>query len=148
MVINENLPKHFQHYRCHIINCDENETNYNPDWLKNYVPYENQLPNQCLVYDFPLNSTKCPDVDEINKNTTKKCNSFIYERQEPSIIQDVINNYDKLVSFLTICLKFKLNCKENLWKLTIVGTINVIGEMFCLSYTGFVSDKYKNCDKF
>lgn len=34
-------------------------------------------------------------------------------------------------------------CEENLWKLTLVGTINCVGELMCLPFSGYISDKYE-----
>ncbi|XP_050293326.1 solute carrier family 22 member 3-like isoform X2 [Anthonomus grandis grandis] len=102
-----------------------------PEFLKNVVPYRAGLPDKCLRYnytlyvnksDFQVNKKECQNRDT---NETIKCNQFVFERPK-----------------LTIVHEFNIFCIDNLWKLTLVGTINVIGELINLSYTGFLSDRY------
>ncbi|CAH0553689.1 unnamed protein product [Brassicogethes aeneus] len=109
-------------YRCFISECEKPSNTFNPDWLKDYVPFKNGLPNKCLYYE-RINETCFSPL--ANQNSTKTCNNFIYERSETTIVHD-----------------FNIHCDNNLWKLTIVGTINVIGELICLSYSGFISDRF------
>jgi hypothetical protein len=45
---------------------------------------------------------------------------------------------------LLLCFKWDLTCEENLWKLTIVGTVNNIGQFVGLSVVGLVSDRWVN----
>ncbi|CAH0552808.1 unnamed protein product [Brassicogethes aeneus] len=62
---------------------------------------------------------------DLKNNEVVKCSSFVYQTQEKSILQE----YD-------------LHCENNLWKLTLVGTINNIGQFFGLFISGMLSDRF------
>ncbi|XP_018574992.1 organic cation transporter protein-like [Anoplophora glabripennis] len=107
---------------CYIPECETYpETTYNPKWLVEFVPYKEESPSRCTRYAPPNNTCAAA----ASKNKTVKCDTFVYQRRETTIVRD-----------------FNVTCEENLWKLTIIGTINVVGELVCLSYSGFISDKY------
>ncbi|KAL3276989.1 hypothetical protein HHI36_012349 [Cryptolaemus montrouzieri] len=63
--------------------------------------------------------------DAFDREHTVRCKSFVFKDNE---------NY--------IGRQFNLLCEENLWKLTMVGTINTIGMFFGLLISGIISDKY------
>jgi hypothetical protein len=42
---------------------------------------------------------------------------------------------------LLLYFQWDLTCEENLWKLTIVGTVNNVGQFIGLSVVGLVSDR-------
>ncbi|KAJ8921358.1 hypothetical protein NQ315_002973 [Exocentrus adspersus] len=109
-------------YRCYIPECESySNTQYNPKWLMDFIPYVEGSPSSCHRYATANGS--CTVLPE--KNMTIKCDTFVYQRRETTIVHD-----------------FNITCGENLWKLTIIGTINVVGELVCLGYSGFISDKY------
>ncbi|KAJ3666000.1 hypothetical protein Zmor_001462 [Zophobas morio] len=108
-------------YRCKIDSCDKENGQFNPDWLENAVPFEQHIPSKCSYYEPEENST-CS-----NFNLTKilRCDDYVYERDETTLVHD-----------------FDIKCDENLWKLTIIGTINVVGKLLCLPLAGFFSDRF------
>ncbi|XP_008201109.2 solute carrier family 22 member 21 [Tribolium castaneum] len=109
-------------YRCKIDSCDRENGDFNPDWLKNAVPFEQNVPSKCSYYQPEENDTCTSFV----KNETLTCHDdFVYERLETTIVHD-----------------FNIKCDENLWKLTIIGTINVVGKLVCLPLAGFFSDRF------
>lgn len=114
-------------YRCLIEGCESENTSeslYNPKWLKDFVPFEGDSPDSCHRYALMNNNNSCSKRDVL-KNDTTRCKKFIYQTQDFTILHD-----------------FGLHCNENVWMLTMVGTTNMIGELVCLSYSGFFSDRY------
>nr|XP_023012269.1 solute carrier family 22 member 3-like [Leptinotarsa decemlineata] len=111
-------------YRCLIPECENtSDTTYNPEWLEHFVPYQHNFPSSCSRYTLTNNQTCLSQ--EILSNETIQCNEFIFQREESAIVHD-----------------FSIFCGENLWKLTMIGTLSVAGEIVCLSYAGFISDRY------
>ncbi|XP_072392026.1 solute carrier family 22 member 3-like [Diabrotica undecimpunctata] len=111
-------------YRCLIQECEPSptETIYEPKWLKRFVPYKGSSPDSCHRYAPRNNSCSTEDT---SGNETLRCDKFVYQTKDVTLVHD-----------------FNLHCDENTWKLTMVGTISMIGELVCLAYTGFISDKY------
>lgn len=114
--------------RCDIPECDSlNKSSLASDWLTHAIPskYHDTL-EQCLRYkpflDIKGNST-CNDFG-FNKSNIIECKDFVYETSEETIVNE-----------------WNITCDLNKWKLTLVGTINNIGQFLCLPITGYVSDK-------
>ncbi|XP_058118047.1 organic cation transporter protein-like [Anopheles coustani] len=114
-------------YRCFIPTC-ENRSNaiYQTDWLQAAVPYENNLPAKCLRYE-PLTNTTTDHcrANDFNQSVIAQCSSFVY--QEPTV---------------TIVNEFNLTCDENIWKITLVGTIHSVAQALALLIGGMFSDRY------
>ncbi|XP_072393158.1 organic cation transporter protein-like [Diabrotica undecimpunctata] len=111
-------------YRCAIPECDHNGTTYEPDWLPAAVPYKNKLPEKCKRYEYTGVDGSC-NPEDFDHTKEISCSSYVYQTKEWSILQE----YD-------------LQCEENLWKLTMVGTVNSIGQFVGLFIGGFISDRY------
>nr|XP_023012268.1 organic cation transporter protein-like [Leptinotarsa decemlineata] len=110
-------------YRCFIPECENiSDTSYNPVWLEEFVPYEKGYPSSCLRFTSYNNSCSSKNIF---KNETAVCESFVYQREERTIVAD-----------------FGIFCEENLWKLTLIGTVSVIGEIINLPFSGILSDRY------
>ena len=93
-------------FRCRIPECDGNETNYQPEyqpeWLRNAVPYTENKPSQCERYP-PVavlastngsvgsvtdNETTCvPDI--FDNSTRDKCRDWVFETEEWTIANEV-----------------------------------------------------------
>ncbi|XP_018564339.1 organic cation transporter protein-like isoform X2 [Anoplophora glabripennis] len=115
-------------YRCGIPECDQDSTDYEPPWLINAVPYTQGIPNKCDMYLY--NSTaeaanETCSASDFDKNEVSRCSSFIYKTDEESILQE-----------------YNLQCSDNLWKLTLVGTVNSFGQFSGLLIAGMLSDRY------
>ncbi|XP_025416341.1 organic cation transporter-like protein [Sipha flava] len=115
-------------YRCLIPECDsETEQTtpiYLPEWLNQTVPFQGNVPSKCLRYTkYNLTNHRC---EGFNKSLSTECNEFVF----------VPNGEETIVS------AFNIFCKNNKWKLTIVGTLNNIGQFISLPISGFLSDKY------
>ncbi|KAL1491730.1 hypothetical protein ABEB36_012285 [Hypothenemus hampei] len=114
-------------YRCKVPGCDlEKFPNYNEPWLSDAIPFTNDKPEKCSRFAL-LNSSLLSDncTRKFDKNLRETCEEFIYDGTEQTILQE-----------------YHLQCNENLWKLTIVGTVNNIGQFFGLILSGFISDRY------
>ncbi|XP_071050913.1 organic cation transporter protein-like isoform X2 [Onthophagus taurus] len=116
-------------HRCLIPECDQpNQNQFEPDWLKNSVPYDDGLPKKCERYQHinitdQLLTEECPAVN-FDQNVIENCEEFVYKSPEKTILH-----------------AYNLFCDDNLWKLTLVGTINTLGQFFSLIISGIVSDK-------
>lgn len=109
-------------YRCRIEGCDSSSESYTTPWTKNAIPYTNGKPEKCEMYVLENLGENCTGF---NQKLTKKCDSYVFEDNEDYIGRE-----------------FNILCKENLWKLTLVGTINNIGQFFGLIFAGIMSDKF------
>ncbi|XP_030752013.1 organic cation transporter protein-like [Sitophilus oryzae] len=116
-------------YRCKVPSCDHPEDlTYKQPWLKNTIPFDDDSPEKCSVYQLKPNHTEpnqnCTG-DVFDKKVIEKCDDFIYDGVEKTILQE-----------------FGLQCDENLWKLAMVGTVNSGGQFVGLIISGFISDRY------
>ncbi|XP_001353579.3 solute carrier family 22 member 3 [Drosophila persimilis] len=120
-------------HRCHIAECDSPESAYVEPWTEFSIPrngkdldqcnrYSNdQLPqwNQsagediCLAEHYSAHVESCPG------------NKFVFRDREE----------------LTISNDFGIYCDEE-WKLSLVGTINNVGQFFGIPIGGYVADRY------
>ncbi|XP_049783521.1 organic cation transporter protein isoform X2 [Schistocerca cancellata] len=109
-------------YRCWIPECD-NITNpvYDASWVSTAVPPG----KECIRYAPYDNNTSdgtCPS------NFSKKeisCDHFVFKDDEWTIV----NEWD-------------LTCPENLWKLSLVGTVHFAGILIGSSIFGLLADKF------
>ncbi|XP_058838024.1 organic cation transporter protein-like [Topomyia yanbarensis] len=115
-------------YRCKIPECDDTVTSYHPAWLNNSVPFKNGVPAQCerfrLIANTSLEDFYC-DADAFDRSTLAECSDFVYADDEVTIVKD-----------------FNINCPHNDWKLTLVGTVNNIGQFIALPIAGYLSDRF------
>ncbi|KAJ8967441.1 hypothetical protein NQ314_002889 [Rhamnusium bicolor] len=113
-------------YRCEIPACESGSQEYNPPWLINAVPHTDGTPEKCEMYVYnstEVNNGNCSSSD-FDRDRTSRCSSFVYKTHEESIVQE-----------------YNLQCGGNLWKLTLVGTINSVGQFSGLFVAGMLSDR-------
>ncbi|XP_021942801.1 organic cation transporter protein-like isoform X1 [Zootermopsis nevadensis] len=124
-------------YRCRIPECDGAEATFQPEWLQNAVPFHQQdsrsVPWRCrrfaprnfsaLSENSQRNYSSC-SPESFDNSTVIRCDEWIYDGEETTILRE-----------------WDLTCEENLWKLTMVGTVNNIGQFVGLSIVGVVSDR-------
>ncbi|KAF4523321.1 hypothetical protein B566_EDAN011800 [Ephemera danica] len=98
---------------------DENDTSpFLPSWWTEAIPPgRDGGPSSCSMYE------------PYNTNQTTATSSFL-----DSMCSIPFNNGNSRVS------QFTLTCPENVWKLTLVGTINSLGRLFGLPVCGFLAD--------
>ncbi|CAI6355684.1 unnamed protein product [Macrosiphum euphorbiae] len=122
-------------YRCEIPQCDTNNPSYNPEWLNQTIPY-NKIANEpykCLMYRYVSQTTNGTVISansmcregSFNVSSKKKCNKWVFGEMERTIVND-----------------FGIMCEENKWKLTMVGTINSLGQIIGIPLSGCISDMY------
>lgn len=101
----------------------ENRTETKDIWLKYAVPFQDDdSPELCTRYA-PISDACTPE--SFNKSHLIECGGkFTYDTPER-----------------TIASEWNITCEENTWRLTMVGTVNNLGQFFCLPLTGYVSDK-------
>ncbi|KAL9702553.1 hypothetical protein quinque_006071 [Culex quinquefasciatus] len=118
-------------YRCVIPGCDDTgqSTPYNPAWLNNTIPFKDGMPVQCErfapISNESLERQYCDAAGSFNRSVTVECSDFIFEDEEVTIVRD-----------------FGITCPQNDWKLTLVGTINNIGQFIALPIGGYISDRF------
>lgn len=115
-------------YRCKIPECDKNVTEYAPIWLENAVPYRHNEPEKCIRYSTKMysnSSNRQCSLDEFDNTKRMKCDEFVYRTNEVTILNE-----------------FNLTCRENEWKLTLIGTIKNTAELIMLPISGMLSDRF------
>ncbi|ENN78004.1 organic cation transporter protein isoform X2 [Dendroctonus ponderosae] len=112
-------------YRCKIPQCDqEGQAEYLQPWLNHAIPFINNHPDKCSRYASSDQFNNCSSAG-FDIQVLERCGSFVYNGTEETILQE-----------------YGLQCDNNLWKLTMVGTVNNIGQFFGLIISGIISDKY------
>ncbi|XP_025207592.1 solute carrier family 22 member 5-like [Melanaphis sacchari] len=118
-------------YRCTIPGCDSQnpaERIYEPEWLRFTTPYRENtgLPHKCKRYSRnPANSSQCLQ-NVFDNNTIELCHDgWVFEDNEN-----------------TIGNEFELMCEENKWKLSMVGTVNNLGQFIGIPVSGIIADKF------
>lgn len=111
-----------------IPECESSNKSTSSEWIPFTIPQRyDKTPEQCSRFR-PIHSsenvlTPCSPAS-FNRSDVIACNDFVFETEE-----------------ITIANEWNITCNDNKWKLTMVGTINNIGQFFCLPITGFVSDQ-------
>ncbi|XP_055594289.1 solute carrier family 22 member 3 [Uranotaenia lowii] len=116
-------------YRCEIPGCDTSPSaGFHPSWLNETVPFKNDMPERCERFlpigNSSIDEIQC-DAENFDTNQIIECDKFIYEDDETTIVRD-----------------FNLTCSHNDWKLSLVGTVNNIGQFVALPIAGYLSDRF------
>ena len=108
----------------------------------------NFVPDFCSKYVF--NSSLVINENETCSenwfdDTQERCNRWVFDENERTIVNDVRNFNSRLISFkiyLSLFLKWNVTCLENQWKLALVGTMHFAGIMAGSGIFGFLADRY------
>ncbi|XP_044756384.1 solute carrier family 22 member 1-like isoform X2 [Coccinella septempunctata] len=114
-------------FRCLVPECDGSSPKYDPWWLSNAVPFDDDnKPERCSMYAHVNTSgvDNCT-ANAFDINHIVKCNSYVFQNDEHYLGRE-----------------FNMLCNDSKWKLTLVGTLNTVGMFFGLLITGVISDKY------
>lgn len=78
-------------YRCKIPECDEHELEF--DWINNAIPFNDDSEfENCERYSVNMmrnDSTKTCDRDYFDEKRIEKCNEFVFENDEKTILNEV-----------------------------------------------------------
>ncbi|XP_076183961.1 solute carrier family 22 member 4 isoform X3 [Ptiloglossa arizonensis] len=110
-------------YRCLVPECeDPADTKYDLPWVDRSVPDVSEM-SKCIRYVVQNHTGAC--TERSFDNATRRCDSWIFDPSENTILSE-----------------WDLTCDANRWKLTLVGTINNVGQFVGLIFAGYVSDRY------
>ncbi|KAK4883407.1 hypothetical protein RN001_006726 [Aquatica leii] len=112
-------------HRCEVPECELISSEFAPNWLDNAIPMINNRRSQCTKYKRKNNNTNSCEASDFDRRIVEPCEKYVYQTSEISIIQD-----------------FNLHCENNVWRLTLVGTINSVGLFIGLPIAGILSDKF------
>ncbi|XP_017766247.1 PREDICTED: organic cation transporter protein-like isoform X1 [Eufriesea mexicana] len=110
-------------YRCAVPECENSSnTEFHTPWMAASVPDMSEM-SKCTRYVVRNHTGAC--TNQTFSNATEKCDSWIYDPSENTILSE-----------------WDLTCDTNRWKLTLVGTINNVGQFVGLIFAGYISDRY------
>lgn len=112
-------------YRCLVPECEhpENAT-FDSPWINISAPKVNGKISSCTRYMLRDNhSDTCSKTSFTN--VTRECDSWVYNPYEHTILDE-----------------WNFTCDANRWKLTLVGTMQSIGQFIGLMFAGYISDRY------
>uniref|UniRef100_A0A1B0DMI4 Major facilitator superfamily (MFS) profile domain-containing protein n=1 Tax=Phlebotomus papatasi TaxID=29031 RepID=A0A1B0DMI4_PHLPP len=113
-------------YRCRIPGCDFDNSSFQANFLNFTIPKDGDTFSMCQKFHHVPNATiedQC-QADLFDRNKLEDCSEFVYQDDETTILSE-----------------WDLGCNEE-WKLSLVGTINNIGQLVCLPLTGYFSDRF------
>ncbi|XP_029034446.1 solute carrier family 22 member 21-like isoform X1 [Osmia bicornis bicornis] len=110
-------------YRCLVPECEApNNTKYDVPWAADSVPDLSEM-SKCVRYVVRNHTDTC--TSQSFSNETFNCDSWVYDSSENTVLSE-----------------WDLTCDINRWKLTLVGTINNVGQFVGLIFAGYISDRY------
>ncbi|XP_022216949.2 organic cation transporter protein-like [Drosophila obscura] len=119
-------------HRCNITQCDSPASVYEESWLNFTVPYKGSSWDDCHRYvanetvysPFTDPSGAYCDAEYFSKETETCAHDFKFRDEEK-----------------TISTEFGIFCKDE-WMLSMVGTINNVGQFVGIPLGGFFADRY------
>ncbi|KAL0104135.1 hypothetical protein PUN28_017089 [Cardiocondyla obscurior] len=112
-------------YRCLVPECENaGNTTFDPSWINASAPKVNGIISSCKRYEVRADHPgACTEASFTN--VTRDCDSWVYDPDERTILNE-----------------WEFTCDANRWKLTLVGTIQNIGQFVGLMFAGYISDRY------
>ncbi|KAH8372356.1 hypothetical protein KR093_011194, partial [Drosophila rubida] len=118
-------------HRCNITECDGPSSRFDEPWTEYSIPKKGKDLDNCNRYEnYQLSGWNHSEniclPNNYNSDKIESCpnNEFIFQTEE-----------------ITISNEFGIFCDDE-WKLTLVGTINNIGQFFGIPLGGFVADRF------
>ncbi|KAL9908317.1 organic cation transporter protein isoform X1 [Glossina fuscipes] len=125
-------------YRCNITECDDIDSKYDEPWTEYAIPYKsNSVLDRCHRYAANLTDNLTNFNAEFNYNTKCKNDHFDRNNTQPCSTDNLIFRDSEE----TISNEFHIYCKDE-WKLSMVGTLNNIGQFIGIPIGGYISDMY------
>ncbi|XP_023170597.2 organic cation transporter protein [Drosophila hydei] len=120
-------------HRCNVTQCDSPGSVYEEPWLNFTVPFKNSAWDSCSRYESTLES-QSPTFSE---PSTKFCAAEYFGNRTENCGTDFkFRDEEK-----TISTEFDIFCKDE-WKLSMVGTVNNIGQFVGIPLGGYFADRY------
>ncbi|XP_017013613.2 organic cation transporter protein-like [Drosophila takahashii] len=116
-------------HRCNVPQCDNSTSVYDENWLNFTIPYKNSAIDACHRY--AVNETEAPDpflgycAKDYFTTESETCGHDFKFRDEEK----------------TISTEFGIYCEDE-WKLSMVGTINNVGQFVGIPLGGFFADRF------
>lgn len=113
-------------YRCRIPECDMDKSNLHEAFLNFTTPIDGNKFAMCHRFRYIPNATvenQC-QADLFDQNKVEDCSEFVYQEDETTILSE-----------------WNLGCHEE-WKLSLVGSINNVGQVVGLALSGYISDMF------
>ncbi|XP_017840801.2 organic cation transporter protein [Drosophila busckii] len=118
-------------HRCNITECDRPDSRYEEPWTQFSIPKRGNDLDKCTRYgndkltnwNHSLNICLAENYDQTSIESCPH-DSFIFRDEEVTISND-----------------FGIYCDDE-WKLSLVGTINNLGQFFGIPLGGFLADRY------
>ncbi|KAH8305656.1 hypothetical protein KR059_004779, partial [Drosophila kikkawai] len=121
--------------RCNVSQCDSPSSLYEEDWLNFTVPYKNSAWDSCNRY--VANDTAIASFLPYTDPSGEFCAKEYFTNQTETCGHDFkFRDEEK-----TISTEFGIYCKDD-WKLSMVGTINNVGQFVGIPLGGFFADRY------
>ncbi|CAL1676489.1 unnamed protein product [Lasius platythorax] len=112
-------------YRCLVPECEHpGNATFDPPWINVSAPKVNGDISGCTRYVMRDNHSDACSTTSFT-NVTRECDSWVYNPYEHTILDE-----------------WDFTCDANRWKLTLVGTIQSIGQFIGLMFAGPISDRY------
>ncbi|KAK7602883.1 hypothetical protein V9T40_006857 [Parthenolecanium corni] len=117
-------------YRCLVPECEnanKSELQYMPSWIRKAVPFKHEKPWKCKRFkpsskaEFSGNECRT----SFNPHEEKDCDKWVFATDEVTIVKE-----------------FGIFCEYRKWKLSLLGTINNIGQFLGISLFGMISDRF------
>uniref|UniRef100_A0A182QUL1 Major facilitator superfamily (MFS) profile domain-containing protein n=1 Tax=Anopheles farauti TaxID=69004 RepID=A0A182QUL1_9DIPT len=115
-------------YRCLVPECEQSGTDvYHPLWLNQSIQFDND--ERCqrfqhIAHNNTLIEEEC-NSESFNSSAIIPCDRFVFQSDENTIVRE-----------------FNITCAQNDWKITLVGTMNNVGQFVALPIAGYLSDRY------
>ncbi|KAM7355230.1 SLC22A family member [Cochliomyia hominivorax] len=141
-------------YRCNITECDGTDSHYDESWTIFSIPKSSNSLDQCKRFASKLHEN-ITTITTLSPNGLTN-SDIIYANQEEAVYSDTckadnfdqnqieICSSDNLIfrdNEITIANDFNIFCSDE-WKLSLVGTLNNIGQFIGIPLGGFISDRY------
>ncbi|KAH8307304.1 hypothetical protein KR044_009706, partial [Drosophila immigrans] len=111
--------------RCNISQCDTLNSNYSEQWVNFTIPVENGGWNQCKHFEAMEGIDDHCERHHFNTSSLVSCDAgYVFKDNEN-----------------TIAREFGIFCSDQ-WKLSMVGTVNQIGQILGIPLGGYLSDIY------
>lgn len=116
-------------YRCRVPECEgADSTEFDAPWVEWAVPMEERtngrLPMRCERF-VPLSNDNDTCWEHDFSNATQRCHDWVFKGDE-----------------ITIVREWEITCAENVWKLTLSGTLVYLGVLLSKPFAGYVSDRF------